>query len=160
MPAGTSLIVSTCDIDARRARFTNRASQLVQKSGIPKQTLGPTYSRPMLGHSYQPPTSDVECHIAAIFEQLLGIDGIGRLDNFFEMGGHSLMAIQVVSHVRRSLHVEITLRQLFDSPTVAGLSALVEATMQTDGDLPPRLQRRDVRSEVLLSSAQGTIVVH
>ena len=51
---------------------------------------------------------------------------ISRDDNFFLLGGHSLMGAQLISQLREAFGVEITLRSLFDAPTVAGLSAEIE----------------------------------
>lgn len=73
----------------------------------------------------EPPRTPFEEVLAAIWSQVLGIEPIGLSDNFFDLGGHSLLATQVISRVREALDVEVPLRALFESPTVAGLAEAV-----------------------------------
>ncbi|MFH0341841.1 MAG: amino acid adenylation domain-containing protein, partial [Chromatiales bacterium] len=63
--------------------------------------------------------------LAAIWAEVLQRDRVGIHDNFFDLGGHSLLATQVVSRVKKTFELDIPLRALFESPTVAGLSALI-----------------------------------
>ena len=72
------------------------------------------------------PLTDCECRIALIWKDVLGIDTIGRHDNFFTLGGHSLLAVPVVSRTSKEMGVEIALRQLYITPT---LSQFAEAVM-------------------------------
>ncbi|HEV7518414.1 MAG TPA: condensation domain-containing protein, partial [Thermoanaerobaculia bacterium] len=76
-----------------------------------------------------PPQTPVEEMVAGIWEDLLGVDRIGRSDNLFELGAHSLLAMQFVSRLRRVLGFELPLRQLFQEPTVRGLAVLVQAAL-------------------------------
>jgi len=75
--------------------------------------------------NYVAPRTPVEESLAAIWTQLLGIERVGIHDNFFEVGGHSLIATQLLSRVRDAFAVELPLRALFGSPTIAGLSLAI-----------------------------------
>jgi amino acid adenylation domain-containing protein len=68
------------------------------------------------------PRNPVEEQLAEIWREVLGVKQIGVQDNFFDVGGHSLLATQVISRVRSTFRVQLSLRSLFDSPTVAGLA--------------------------------------
>ncbi|MBD0328398.1 MAG: non-ribosomal peptide synthetase, partial [Pyrinomonadaceae bacterium] len=73
----------------------------------------------------------VEEGVRGVWEEVLGVVGVGVEDNFFELGGHSLLATQVLVRVREVFGVEVGLRRLFEEPTVAGLSEVVEEMLRT-----------------------------
>jgi acyl carrier protein len=73
-----------------------------------------------------PAQTEVESRVADIVATLLGLQQVGANDNFFLLGGHSLLATQVIGRVRDAFDVDISLRMLFESPTVAQLSAEIE----------------------------------
>ncbi len=81
---------------------------------------------------YVEPVGEVEVALVEIWHEILGIDGIGTRHDFFELGGHSLRAVQVITRIRRRLGVELPLRILFDTPTVAGLAAQIDALRRRD----------------------------
>src|SRR5579871_716205 len=76
--------------------------------------------------TYVAPRTPVEEVLCSIWSELLGLERIGIHDNFFVIGGHSLLATQVVSRVRIALHVDVTMRMLFERPTVAELAEAVD----------------------------------
>jgi amino acid adenylation domain-containing protein len=72
------------------------------------------------------PRSEVETRVAGVLTALLGVARIGRGDNFFDLGGHSLLGAQTIARIRDIFGVEFPLRTLFDNPTVQGISAEIE----------------------------------
>ena len=85
------------------------------------------------------PRTLVEERLAAILCPLMQLENVSVEDNFFMLGGHSLMGTQLIARIRDAFGVEITLRALFDSPTVTGISAEIERLIlakleQSDGD--------------------------
>jgi FkbM family methyltransferase len=85
-----------------------------------------THERPNLGTPYVPPENETEEQIIAMWQELLGIDKIGIYDNFFQLGGHSLLGIQLISRLRETFEVEVPLKALFNAPTVIDLTRLIE----------------------------------
>jgi len=72
------------------------------------------------------PRTDTEERVAEILGELLDLEEIGLDDNFFMLGGHSLLGAQVIARLRETFGVQIDLRSLFESPTVASLSVEVD----------------------------------
>jgi amino acid adenylation domain-containing protein/non-ribosomal peptide synthase protein (TIGR01720 family)/FkbM family methyltransferase len=87
----------------------------------------PGESRASLSTAFVAPRSPNEEMVAAIWADLLGVSQIGVHDNFFDAGGHSLLATRLMSRLRDAFSLELPLRALFESPTVAGLAARIEA---------------------------------
>jgi acyl transferase domain-containing protein/acyl carrier protein len=91
-----------------------------------------THPRPALRHAYVGPRSELEGMIADIWQEVLGIEQVGVHDDLFELGGDSLAALQLLNRLRENLQVELPLRSLFETPTVAGLASIVEQTEPKD----------------------------
>ncbi|MEA5581860.1 amino acid adenylation domain-containing protein [Nodularia harveyana UHCC-0300] len=85
------------------------------------------------------PRTETEVLIADVFAAVLRITQVSIHDNFFTLGGHSLLATQVISRLRQIFGLEIPLRLLFESPTVAELDQAIQKLQQTESDLlsPP-----------------------
>jgi acyl transferase domain-containing protein len=127
------IVVSTGDLKRRRERWTNLASPGENRS-VNADQFGQLYSRPDLATAYVAACTPLEKSIAEVWQQALGVGGVGVIDNFFtDLGGSSLLASQLVATLRETLHVEIPLRLLFDHPTVADLAEAIAETSGTDG---------------------------
>jgi amino acid adenylation domain-containing protein len=86
----------------------------------------PDRVRPELERAFVAPRTPIEEMLAGIWAEVLGLEEVGIHDNFFELGGHSLVATQVMYRVRAASRVELSLRSLFERPTVAGLAEYVD----------------------------------
>jgi len=110
------------------------------------------HPRPDLQSGFFAPRNELERTIAGFFQTSLGIEQVGIHDDFFELGGHSLLGILVVSNIREAFQIEIPLRRLFESPTVALLSEMIEQAHRAE----PRLQAPPMlpvpRDETLMPS--------
>ncbi|MEH2337085.1 amino acid adenylation domain-containing protein [Nostoc sp.] len=73
------------------------------------------------------PRTPIEAQLARIWSQVLGVERIGVKDNFFDLGGHSLLATQVLSEINSAFGLYISIQMMFESPTVAGIAAYIEA---------------------------------
>jgi amino acid adenylation domain-containing protein len=89
----------------------------------------PGNSRPELDTPYAAPRTTVEKELAQIWAEVLSLDEIGIHDNFFEVGGHSLLATQVISRVINTFKVELPIKSLFESPTVADMAVVITKNM-------------------------------
>ncbi len=76
--------------------------------------------------AFAAPKTLLEEKLAAIWAPVLGLERVGALDNFFDLGGHSLVALRLVNQLRESLGEHVPLTIVFESPTVAGMAALLE----------------------------------
>ncbi|RCX14281.1 acyl transferase family protein [Anaerobacterium chartisolvens] len=88
--------------------------------------------RPELETPYVPVADGIEKTIADHWQQVLGFDKVGRHDDFFELGGHSLLAAAIATELSKDFNVQIPLRKLFETTTVAGVAQLIEAYRWAD----------------------------
>jgi len=93
-------------------------------------------SRPQLSTPFVEPASRIETVLAGILAQLLGVFPVGRHDDFFALGGDSLIGTQFIAQANRALGSRLALRDLFESPTVSGLAVRSGALVSTEG-IPP-----------------------
>jgi amino acid adenylation domain-containing protein/FkbM family methyltransferase len=95
------------------------------------------------------PRTETESALAAIWADLLKVGNVGINDDFFDLGGHSLLAIKTVSRIRDAFQVDLTLRNLFESPTVAGLAVIIDGLSWLTGSAAQTYDDR-TREEVEL----------
>jgi acyl carrier protein len=102
----------------------------VDRSSLPS----PDDTRPELETTFEPPRTPTEKHLAQIWAEVLGLKQVGIQDNFFDLGGHSLRATQIISRLRNTLQLELPMRSLFEAPTIAGLAQEINR-MKGKGEL-------------------------
>jgi acyl carrier protein len=91
--------------------------------------------------SFEPPRTPAEERVAEIWCEILGIERVGVHDDFFDLGGHSLLFTRLASRIAEAFHVQVPLRVLFDSPTIdlMTLAILQRQVQQSDQDRVRRL---------------------
>ena len=75
----------------------------------------------------EPPRNRVEEALSWMWAEVLGVEEVGIHDDFFEIGGHSILASQLVSRMRETFQIELSLRTFFDAPTIARLAGIITA---------------------------------
>jgi phthiocerol/phenolphthiocerol synthesis type-I polyketide synthase E len=114
--------ISTADLGERIER---------SRAGLPLEAVAEAkparagHERPSLANAFVPPRSDGEQKIAAVWQELLGIEPVGIHDNFFDLGGNSLTAVRVISRLKGELGVDVSEVSIFEGPTVAALAKLL-----------------------------------
>ena len=120
MQAGKSqIIVSSLDLPAL---MRQTAEVEAEKAG---QGTGQTFARPDLDTEYQGPTTDVERTLVGFWQDLLGVGQVGVQDSFFDLGGHSLIAVRLFAMVKRAYRVDFPISILFEAPTIAACARLI-----------------------------------
>ena len=95
----------------------------VDRRALPR----PDDKRPELNTPYTSPGNEIEKSLVRIWEEVLNIHPVGVRDNFFDLGGHSLAATQVVSRVIHHFKLEVPLQSMFESPTIGDMAAVIAA---------------------------------
>jgi amino acid adenylation domain-containing protein len=102
-------------------RMPLTASGKVNRRALPK----PEWSRDQSDKPFEPPRTPTEQQVAAMWTELLGVDKVSVHDNFFDLGGHSLLLTQLASRMRNTMNVDVPLRELFEAPTIFEMGQLL-----------------------------------
>jgi thioesterase domain-containing protein/acyl carrier protein len=112
---------------------------------VDRQNL-PAPPRPQAKERGEPPKDTIEVQLAAIWSRVLGVDGVGRDDDFFDLGGNSLLALRLFSEIEATLGRELPLASVFTAPTLREMASLIRkegpnATWDILVPIQPRGQR-------------------
>jgi amino acid adenylation domain-containing protein len=100
---------------------------LTPNGKVDRDALPPPAAHNIVGKAaVSEPRTAIEERLSGILSKLMGLDKLGLEDNFFTLGGHSLLGTQLIGRIRDAFGVEISLRSVFDAPTISELSAQIE----------------------------------
>ncbi len=106
--------------DVRQAFLDNELQEVCRWQGGHSNGSSPRE----IDHVFEPPATPTECEIAIIWQQTLGIDSIGRKDDFFHLGGSSLLVSQMTTAVNENLDIDLPLHVIFHHPTLEGFAKI------------------------------------
>lgn len=103
---------------------------------------------------YQPPTGETETWLAEVWQQVLGIEQVGRQDNFLKLGGRSLQVTEMLTQVAERTGVVLQLAALFEHPTLASLAEYLASATNTSKQVTPKRTALDLQEPQPLSPSQ------
>lgn len=114
--AGASqVVISSLDLHALLAQ----ADEAVDAGEVQ------TFERPELDSEYTAPENDIERKLAGFWQELLGVSQVGTADSFFDLGGHSLIAVRLFAMIKKAWGVDFPISVLFEAPTIRSCAALI-----------------------------------
>jgi amino acid adenylation domain-containing protein len=99
---------------------------------VDRQSLLSVQIADRLANFYEAPRNELERDLSEVWSKVLGLPRIGINDNFFDLGGHSLLFVRMLSMLRNEIGVELPLQTLFEAPTIAQLARTIEASAAHD----------------------------
>jgi non-ribosomal peptide synthase protein (TIGR01720 family) len=117
------VIVSTCSFQAVMDQHSSLNQAMIDDYSASRKAAA-LHPRPELENTYAAPQNRVEKTLANIWSELLGVEKIGRDDNFFDLGGDSVVSIQIIVRARQA-GLQLTPKDVFEHQTIAGLAAVI-----------------------------------
>ena len=143
------IIISTGDLQSRLDTWIgldDSEASAVEDAGGEHASL---HERPDLGTIYVPPSNEIEQAVTNVWQEMLGIDGLGVHDNFFDLGGNSLIGLKVISRLKKQLGVAIPVVALFEGPTVSALAKVISSKPEDAPSYEENRSRGEKRRERL-----------
>lgn len=116
---------------------------------------GQSFQRPDLDTVYAEPRNDVERTLVGFWQELLGVAQVGVEDSFFDLGGHSLIAVRLFAMVKKAYRVDFPISVLFEAPTIARCGALIAAQIGDVADAPKAAPARRFTHLVPMHQGEG-----
>ena len=128
------ILVSTADLERRLAQ-SHILRALPEDGAADAEAAHTSYERPEMEQRFASPETELQRRIAGIWQEFLGIGRVGVLDDFFALGGHSLLSLRITSRLNADLDLELPVNIIFEYPTIAELAAYIEnAALDVDAD--------------------------
>ena len=143
---GSQVIVSSLDLPAL-IRQTAEAEAA--------RTEGQSFQRPDLDTAYVEPRTDIERSLVGFWQDLLGVAKVGVEDSFFDLGGHSLIAVRLFAMVKKAYRVDFPISVLFEAPTIARCAALISDQIGEVADAQPKAPARRFTHLVPMHQGEG-----
>jgi acyl transferase domain-containing protein/thioesterase domain-containing protein/acyl carrier protein len=145
---GSQTIVSSIEPDTLIAQV---------RDAVPEAAAsGEKFSRPSLANEYVAPRDEIEAELVELWEELLGVDRVGVEDDFFGLGGHSLIAVRLFVQIKLRLGVDRPISVLYDAPTIASLAEIVREERGEGSGGGSKAKGPNFRFLVPMHSVEGT----
>jgi acyl transferase domain-containing protein/acyl carrier protein len=141
------VVVCTRDAQHLYQRAVSGAAAPVRSGAATERATGEA-PRSLAKTAYVEPASDTERRLADIWQNVLGIASVGVTDDFFDLGGHSLIATQIIARLFESLGVSIPVRSFFENRTVRDMARLVDTIRWTAGSTDASDEDAEEREQV------------
>ncbi|GAA4221529.1 acyl transferase domain-containing protein/thioesterase domain-containing protein/acyl carrier protein [Sagittula marina] len=139
------VVVSSMDLPA-----------LVAQAGAVEATATQNFERPQLESDFVAPEGEIEERLAGFWQELLGVSNVGVEDSFFDLGGHSLIAVRLFAMIKKAFRVDFPISVLFEAPTIRACAALIEAEIgPVDGAARAEAPQRRFRHLVAMHEGDG-----
>ncbi|MEH1787875.1 MAG: beta-ketoacyl synthase N-terminal-like domain-containing protein [Nostoc sp.] len=150
----TQVLVSTRDFLNRVEQDNGVNLQPFQEASQKYHLSKPTQSQPALSGAYVAPRNEIEQKLAVIWKELLGKDLVGIQDNFFEIGGNSLLIVQVRSQLQQVFNGDISTADLFEYPTISTLAEYLSRKQAEEPAFGQAYNRAKRQQEVMEEEMQ------
>jgi acyl transferase domain-containing protein/thioesterase domain-containing protein len=125
--SATEIIISSLELEGLVKEAEATAASLHKEENETK------FSRPDLDNDYVAPRDDIEKNLVGFWEELLGVDQVGVEDSFFDLGGHSLVAVRLFAKIQQVYDVDYPISILFEAPTIASCADLIRESVGDTG---------------------------
>ena len=113
------VIITSLELEGLTQEVEASSRSLHQHADVAK------FARPELDTEYRAPSDDIERTIVGFWEDLLGVERVGTLDNFFDLGGHSLVAVRLFAKIQQAYNLDFPISVLFEAPTIFACASMI-----------------------------------
>jgi phthiocerol/phenolphthiocerol synthesis type-I polyketide synthase E len=123
------VVISTGDLADRLAIWTRQVGNRSTTAGADANL----HTRPALTTAYVAASTEIERVVVNVWQDTLGIDRLGIHDNFFDLGGNSLIGLKAISRLKKELNIDIPVTALFEGPTISALARVISRGQESNG---------------------------
>jgi thioesterase domain-containing protein/acyl carrier protein len=120
------VVASSVEVERWKSKVDAEAASSDDDAGTSE---APRYERPNLHSDFVMPATPIERELGVMWCELLGVERVGRNDDFFELGGQSLIAVRLFTRIKKRYSIDLPLSTLFEAPTIAQCAAIVAAKL-------------------------------